>query len=149
MIKNPVHFATICKIRYLLPETIKENGYVPNSFQRDVGIILPPAWSTIYFTPGTAEFTEVQKEEDAGPLFMQTLKFLYPGEQSSNLPDFDPLLRRPILVALFYTSGVVKIIGDDGNAAYMTKAFKSTAKEHCFEFTVVCKSVYQAFIYGT
>ena len=137
---------TICKLSYTFATnvtTIKK----PLGHLIEIGNIPPAAWETIYFTPGTAVFTEVQKEEDPGQLFTQILKFLFPGEISTNAATFDELLQRPLLIAMYLTNSQTKILGTAGNPARMSKALKTDEKGTVWEFTVVCYDNDQASSY--
>ena len=113
----------------------------------EIGIIPPAAWFDIYFTPATAEFTEVQQVEDPGALYTQTLRFHFPGEAVTNAGDFDELLNRPIMFALSYTNSMTKILGSSDNPARMTKSLKTDSNGTTWEFTVVCYDKDQAYAY--
>jgi hypothetical protein len=147
ILKNTTLIPTICRMRYVFADLVTTNRNVYGKTV-DIGIIQPPNWNEIYFTPGTAEFTEVQKEEDPGALYTQTLRFVFPGENAANANAFDDLLNRPLLFSLYYTNLVTKILGSSDIPARMTKSLKTDAKGTTWEFTVVCFDKDQAFTYS-
>ena len=144
--KNTTLIPTICRIRFVfanLVTTIRQ----PLGHTVDIGNLLPSSWDELYFTPGTAIFTEQQKEEDPGQLYTQTLKFLFPGEAVTNATAFDQLLNRPLLMSLYYTNSLIKILGTSDNPARMTKSLKTDERGTTWEFTVVCYDKDQAYAY--
>ena len=145
--KNTFLIPTICRIRYVFANLVT-TIHKPLDHTVEIGIIPPIAWFEIYFTPGTAEFTEVQKQEDPGSLYTQTLKFLFPGESVYNAGAFDELLNRPLLMSLYYTNSMTKILGSSDNPARMNKSLKTDAKGTTWEFTVICYDKDQAYTYG-
>ena len=147
IVKNPTLIPTICRIRFVfanLVTTIRK----PLGHTVDIGILLPSSWDEVYFTPGTAEFTEVQKQEEPGSLYTQTLRFLFPGESVTNAGSFDELLNRPILMSMYYTNSMIKILGSSDNPARMTKSLKTDSKGTSWELTVVCFDKDQVFTYA-
>ena len=103
------------------------------------------AWKEIYLTAGSAEFTEVQKEEIPGQSYQQKLRFLFPGEDEANQSDLEPLITRPVVIRMEYSDGKSKIMGDISNPARVIKSQKTDSKYSGFELTASCVEVCQAF----
>ncbi|MEI6900671.1 MAG: hypothetical protein WCL00_12400 [Bacteroidota bacterium] len=144
--KNTFLIPTICRIRFVFSSVVTTTRK-PLGHLIEIGNIPPATWDEIYFTPGTAVFTEVQKEEDPGQLYTQTLKFLFPGEALTNATAFDELLNRPLLIAMFSTNSMTKILGTSDNPARMSKSLKTDERGTTWEFTVVCFDKDQAYSY--
>jgi hypothetical protein len=118
--------------------------YYTDLFHKAITLTNSGSWRTLYFSPGTAEFSEVQKIEDAGSLFTQTLRFVFPGEDDSNSSSFDFFLRRPLVTLIQYSSGVIKIIGSQERPGFMLKSQKTDSKTNGCEFTITCTDIEQA-----
>ena len=144
--KNATLIPTICRIRFVFANLVTTIR-MPLGHTVDIANIPPSSWDELYFTPGSAVFTEQQKEEDPGQLYTQTLKFLFPGEAVTNATAFDQLLNRPLLMSLYYTNSMIKILGTSDNPARMTKSLKTDERGTTWEFTVVCYDKDQAYAY--
>jgi len=144
--KNTFLIPTICAIRFVFSDQVTTTRK-PLGHLIEIGAIPPELWTDIYFIVGTAVFTEVQKEEDPGQLYTQMLKFLFPGESITNATGFDQMLNRPLLMALYYTNSMTKILGSSDNPARMSKSLKTDDRGTTWEFTVVCHDKDQAFAY--
>ncbi len=126
--KNSNLTPAVCKIFFSLQEDIDAISSIPDRFHRHVDFKSGKTWSEIYFTPGSAEFTEKPKDNDAGELIEQSLKFIFPGEDDTNLADLDAIRARPVLVSIQYSDGESKLMGDLANGAKITQVSQVSSK---------------------
>ncbi|MFZ4522998.1 MAG: hypothetical protein ACOYNC_14910 [Bacteroidales bacterium] len=127
IMKNSNLVLSVCRI-FVTPIDEVAAIISVNQFCRSVTLKNGKSWQELYFTPGTAEFGEKPKENDAGDLIEQSLKFIFPGEDSSNLFSFDALQGRPVLVKIEVSSGVIKLMGDLENGAKLSVGFQISQK---------------------
>jgi hypothetical protein len=145
IVKNTNRIPSICKLRYLFINEIRQMDYSCDQFHKWVYLIGSASWREIYFTPGSAEFTEVQKQETAGLLFNQTLRFFFPGEDDGNTASFDALISRPVVFGIEYSNQKIKLLGSVDRPARLFKSFKTDSKGSTCEFTAICQDNKQAF----
>jgi hypothetical protein len=145
LVKNSNRIASICKLFYVYKEEIASMNFGSDLFHQSVVLKNNCAWKEIYFTPGSAEFTEVQKEELPGQSYQQKLRFLFPGEDEGNQSDLEPVITRPVVIRMDYSNEKSKIMGDISNPARINKSQKTDSKYSGFEFTATCVEVCQAF----
>lgn len=138
--KNSNLAVTITRIFYTYPDvpiSIKNHG---NRFKKDIGYDnTKTLWTEIYTTPGSASFEEKEKENDAGILYEQKLKFVYPGESDTDTSSFD-LVRRPVIVKIMFNEGLPKMFGCAANPAKIERLLKTSAKDSGSECTFSCLS---------
>jgi hypothetical protein len=147
IVKNSNRTASICKLFYVYKEEICIMNFGSDVFHLVVTLKNNYTWKEIYFTPGSAEFTEVQKEEIPGQSYQQKLRFLFPGEDEANLSDLDPVITRPVVIRMDYGNGKSKLMGGIGNPARVNKSHKSDSKYTGTELTASCVDRCQAFFY--
>jgi len=122
--KNENLAQEICTINYALVSEILSVNVGTTPYRRSVTFLTFPsgnAWKTIYFTPGTALFSEKEKIAAAGNYFAQELVCFYPGEDEDNIEDFDAILNVPIIMYYIYNNGQIKLFGDLDNPVKLIK----------------------------
>jgi hypothetical protein len=144
IIKNLNRIASICKLFYVYKEEIASMSFGSDVFHLNIVLRSGYDWKEIYFTPGSSEFTEVQKEEDAGQTYQQKIRFLFPGEDDGNSSDIDPVINRPVVIRLDYSNGAMKIIGSISNPARINKSQKTDSKYSGCELSGYCTDIVQA-----
>ncbi len=142
--KNSNLIPTICKIFFAPISDIYSISIVTDRFHRLVTFKNSKAWQEVYFTPGSADFTEKPKDTDPGELIEQSLKFMFPGEDDTNLVALDAILGRPGLVKIEYTGDVSKLMGDLENGAKITQNYQISAKGTGSQLEASCMATYRA-----
>ena len=110
--KNSNLVPAVCTISCVQLDDVDAITSTPDRFHRHVDLKTGKSWEQVYFTPGTAEFSEKPKDTDAGELIEQSLKCIFPGEDDTNLAAFDAIAARPLLVVIHFNTGESKIMGD-------------------------------------
>jgi hypothetical protein len=140
MTKNTNLAITITEIFYTYPDvpiSITNHG---DRFHKDILYDdTKTLWTRVYATPGSASFEEKEKENDAGVLYEQKLKFTYPGEDNSDTEFFDAV-RRPVIVKITFNKGLAKMFGCADNPAKFERLLKTSAKDSVSECTFTCLS---------
>jgi hypothetical protein len=142
--KNLNRIPSICKVLFTFCPEIDSITFVTDSFHESIALKTGGTWRSIYFAPGSAEYTEVQKLEDPGSLFSQTLRFVFPGEDENNSAFFDAILHVPLVALVQYSNGAFKIIGSTRNPSWMTKSQKTDSKTNGVELSITCMDTRQA-----
>ena len=126
--KNKYLLPIIESILYVYAEEI--NYFLPSMDDKHKFIVLKSgcSWKSIYFTPGSQEFTETEKIDDAGSIFEQALKFIFPGDDHGNALLFETLSNRPIVVLIKFCNSTIIILGDTDNPARLTTDLQLTGK---------------------
>jgi hypothetical protein len=102
------------------------------------------AWKNFYATLLTAELTEDTDATEAGNLFEQTAKLVFPGDDSSSRKSIAALEQKAVLLKLTYANGTSKIIGSIERPAYMLPKFSSKSYDTYKEITFKAKSPFTA-----
>lgn len=142
--KNTNLTPSICKIFFSPLEDIDTISSSPDRFHRFMYFETGKDWQEIYFTPGTAEFVEKPKDNDSGELIEQSLKFIFPGEDSGNLASLDAILNRPAVVKLQYPDGTSKLLGEIGNGAKLSQILQVSSKASGSQMEFFCMATYRA-----
>lgn len=127
--KNTNLVQLICKLYYGLPDEISSIYEDPakDEFHKIVTFKTGKVWKDLYFTPGSADFQEQEKQDDAGPVFDQALKFILPGEDDTLEALLDVLRTRCVVIRMEYMSGASKLIGDlDHVPVFLQKIITNT-----------------------
>ena len=141
--KNSNLVLSMCRI-FVAPAADVATIISPGQYSRLVNFKSGKSWQEIYFTPGTAEFCEKPKENDAGELIDQSLKFTVPGEDPANLPAFEALQGRPLLVKMEISSGVSKLMGETENGAKLSRLFQIAQKASGSQVEISCLATIRA-----
>ena len=143
IIKNSNLLISVCRIFFVSLDDVSNVLMVPDRFHRTVILKSGTQWQEIYFTAGTAEFTEKSKVTDAGELIDQSLKFIFPGEDESNLLNMDSILGPPVIVKIGMPLGY-KIIGDINCGAKLQQNYQISAKSTGSQFEFTCTATYRS-----
>lgn len=139
--KNLNRIPVISYIAYVLHDSIDQiNIYNNDRFTKRIILKTNKAPDEIYFTPGSAVFEEKDKQDDAGMLYEQSLKFFFPGEDTDNAALLDAIRNRPLIIVFYYTDGTMKFFGCIENGARFSKSSKIEAKNSGSEFSFSCIS---------
>ena len=144
MNKNSNLVPAVCGISCAPLDDVDAITSTPDRFHRHVGLKTGKSWEHIYFTPGTAEFTEKPKDTEAGELIEQSLKCIFPGDDDANLAAFDLISARPLLVIVQFNTGDGKIMGDLGNGAKLAQTSQFSAKGSGSQLEFSCMATYRA-----
>ncbi len=107
--KNTNLVVNICRVFYARCDQVSFNSGT-DQFHKAVVFPAGKKWNEIYFTTGSADFTENGKTEDPGMLYEQVLKMIYPGEDESKVMDAEDLYY-PLIIMMKTTSGSFRIFG--------------------------------------
>lgn len=149
LIKNSNLVHSICGIS-VVPLDEVDSLYVSAS-PHHAGVTLKSGkqWSDIYFTPGTAEFTEKTKDTDQGNLFEQAIRFVYPGMDETNQHSMDTIREKPLLVRFMVSSNAKwMIIGDIDNGAKLALSTQISTKASGHSFEFICSAIRPARWYS-
>lgn len=136
--KNSNLTPAVCRISFAPLVDIDSISASADRFSRNVSFKSGKTWQDIYFTPGTAEFSEKSKDTEAGDLFEQSLKFIFPGEDEYNLASLDLVLGRPALVRIEYSSGMSKLLGAIDNGAKLSQVTQISSKVSGSQMEFTC-----------
>ncbi len=140
MIKNSNLAVNITRIFYTYPDIPVSILNHADRFHKDIHYDnTKTLWTEIYATPGSVSFEEKEKESDAGVLFEQNLKFIYPGEDDTDSSVFD-IIRRPVIIKIVFNKGFPKMFGCAANPAKIERLLKTSAKDSGSECTFYCLS---------
>jgi hypothetical protein len=143
--KNSSRLLPVCKI-FVVPVT-DVNTFAEGSsrFRRTITLKTGKEWLEIYFTAGTAKYNEKEKEEDAGSLIEQTLKFSFPGEDSDTASLIASISLRQLIVLMSISGSTPKVFGSLENGARLKINRELSAKGSSTECEISCKSEYFAW----
>jgi len=119
-VKNTNLAQTIAKIYYAFVSEIDSINQGTTKKHKTVTFVSGAAWRSLYFSPGSANYSEPGKDTNAGKIYEQKLSAFYPGEDEGNVFNFTILENRPIVVKIVYSSGQVKIMGNKTNYAELS-----------------------------
>lgn len=146
IVKNSNLAVIITRIFYTYPDVpirILNHG---DRFHKDIEYDnTKTLWTEVYVTPGTASFEEKEKENDAGVLYEQKLKFIYPGESDTDSLSF-AMVRRPVIVKIMFNAGLPKMFGCEENPAKFERLLKTSSKDSGSECMFSCLSSEPAWL---
>lgn len=151
--KNSNLIPSVCKIFFALLDNVDSITLAADRFHRNIVFKdnplahTPPSphtWQQIYFTVGTAEFTEKPKESDAGELIEQSIKFIFPGDDDTNLLSLDAIIGRPVMVKIEFSGEVSKLMGDLDNGAKLSQIYQISSKGTGSQLEFSCMATYRA-----
>jgi hypothetical protein len=144
IIKNSNLTPAVCEIFVAHLNDVDSISTSPDRFHRHVSFNIGKNWQEIYFTPGTAELSEKSKDTDSGELIEQSLKFIFPGEDESNLAALDLIAGRPVLVKVQYSIGLSKLIGDLDNGSKLSQNTQVSNKISGSQLEFTCLATYRS-----
>ena len=139
----------ITHIMYQYPENLASFMIGSNRYNREIELLPDTYWIPVYFTPGSALFSEPKAESAHGPLFSQQLKFNVPGDRIDTYAMLESLDTKPVILKLTFSDGTEKIMGEPNAPALFDEEFlsnsKATGSTHAFK----CLATHRAYIYET
>lgn len=146
--KNATLVNIITGISYMYPTVPISVTSSPDKYHKVIFLGENISFNKIYFTPGTAKFTEKEKDEDAGTIYEQEVKFIFPGDDDDTNSLLDILRNRPLLIKITFDNLKRKLIGIPENPAKFQRVQQINDKNSSHEITFTCKANEQAwFIY--
>lgn len=138
--KNSITLLTICRL-YVAP-IVDVSSFNDGSsrFYKIITFKSLKRWLEIYFTPGSAQFTEKEKEEDAGNLVEQSLKFTFPGEDLDSTSLLVQLERQQLIVLMSIDGTFPKVFGSLENGARLKRSSQITPKGSATECEIICSA---------
>lgn len=101
------------------------------------------SWVEIYKTPKDTHFDESVKTSPAGKLFDQKLSLYFPGDDESNITDFEELEGQPLCVRFEYDNGKSRFFGALDNPAFISINYSTKSGGASILFD--CTSKFRAF----
>lgn len=138
--------AAICKIEYRYAQSIASYVMGASPHHRIVTFD-EEYWLNIYFSPGTAAYSEPQIPNANGPLFDQQLQMKFPGHMSEHLAYLERMDELPVIVRFSYSDGVQKLMGSPDNPVIFNSAYRDDAKSASDEFKFRCMAPHRAYLY--
>lgn len=139
--KNINRLPVISKIFYgLISSVDKITLHNNDRFTKNIILLEKETFPEVYFTAVSAVFEEKDKQEDAGLLYEQTLKFNFPGEDPDNSSVIDAIRNRQLMIVFQYEDGAMKFFGSPDNGARFAKSTKIDGKISSSEFSFTCTS---------
>jgi hypothetical protein len=138
IVKPPAGFISVCRLFYVYTDEVTNIIDGSDLHHKIVYLKNAAAWKEIYFSRGSADFSEVEKAETAGSLFGQTLKFLLPGDYSSNAETIKALSEKLVIFSVEYSNADIKLVGSLTHRARISRSFKMDPKYCGQEFTLLC-----------
>ncbi|TSA24361.1 MAG: hypothetical protein D4R67_12000 [Bacteroidetes bacterium] len=107
-------------------------------FRKTITFKTGKAWKEIYLSPGITQFSEKEKEEEAGTLVEQTLKFSFPGEDSDTGSLIEEIERRQLIVLMSIDGSTPKVFGCLENGARLKRLTQISPKGSTTECEITC-----------
>jgi len=136
--KNENLVPLICRIFFSSIE-VATLGEGIDRFHKKVSFSEGNLWKEIYFTKGSADFTEKDKIEDPGMIIEQNLKFVYPGEDEDNQQHLEALIH-PMIILFQLTSGLFKVFGSNDVPVRALLSRQAAQKNTGTEINLSCNS---------
>ena len=88
----------------------------------------------LYFTPGTADYNEVEKEFAAGNLYQQSGSCSIPGYHPANGEFYNVASNLRVIMVIGFQNGESLVCGTVENPVLITSKFNQAKKAHLIEF---------------
>lgn len=138
--KNSKTILTICRL-YVAPIVdVSSFNDGSNRFCKTITFKSGKDWLEIYLTPGSAQFTEKEKEEEAGNLVEQSLKFTFPGEDTDTTSLLAQLERQQLIVLMSIDGNFPKVFGSLENGARLKRSSQIILKGSTTECEIICSA---------
>jgi hypothetical protein len=137
-LKNRDSSPLICKVEYafvadiLLLETVRLASV-------KINMQSGKAFSPIYGTPSTFNFSEPVDSSASGLLYKQKLTLYYPGLNPDVQPDLIIIERKPVVAKITFTNNQVLVIGSVDNPARIFNSLSSSDATG-YAITISCDS---------
>jgi hypothetical protein len=137
--KNTSRHPVICNIQFAFTEDVASCFTHTDGYSKIVSFASGKGWNELYFTKGTAKFFEKEKEEEAGSLVDQSLKFSFPGTGAQVESLFSRLLsNRSLIIRIQFDTGKSKVFGSKDCPAMFRKQSETSSKSVSAECEFYC-----------
>lgn len=143
--KNENLAQVITGISYLYPDIPTSIVDGNDKFHKNINLPINTVFNAIYFTPGTAKFSESDKDDNAGGVIEQELKCIIPGEDDDTPSYMNAIRNRPLLIKITFGNTTKKLIGLPDNPVYLIRKQQITEKINATELTFTCSSLASAW----
>ncbi len=137
--KNANLLNPVCRILFL-PTSMVQMLPGSDPFHKKVVPLNNTPWKEIYFTRGTAELEEKDKDDPAGDRIEQSLKIFFPGEDTSNTLNLEEMKKPSVYLLQHSVGGQFKIMGSPDNGARIEKSLKNASKVTGSDIIITCSS---------
>lgn len=134
----------ICEIYFASINDVSTITDGSDTFHKVVTFKSQKNWEKIYCSPASKEFTELQKESEAGPYYEQKVNLSYPGDDEGVREDFENYGNKRLLIKLVYHSGIEKLLGSLTNPVKSFADYTLKNGGHAVSFE--CKAIQKAFM---
>ena len=112
--KNNNLLPQICKLFYCIPDDVKsiERDQSNDEFHVNLKFKTGRNWTEIYFTSGSIDYQSQEKEDPAGIVSEQVLKFIVPGEDETSEESLKIFRQQSVIIRMEYVTGKSKLVGD-------------------------------------
>lgn len=138
--KNSNLAEVITSIGYLYPSIPSSIIDGTDKYHKQIFVAEHVTFNEIYFTPGTAKFSESDKDDPAGGFIEQELKCIVPGEDDDTPSLMDALRGQPLLLCIGFINGTKKLMGLAENPAKLSRKQQISDKLNAAELTFYCAS---------
>jgi len=94
----------------------------------DISFIGNEEWKKIYFTPGSAKFSQKPEETNNGPLYHLTVQYNSPGQNPGDQAELEDLNGQKLVFRLEFSNGDILLIGTNKYAARFSDDFQADDK---------------------
>ena len=143
--KNSNLAEVITSIGYLYPTVPSSIIDGTDKYHKQIYVAEFVTFNNIYFTAGTAKFSESDKDDPAGVFIEQELKCIVPGEDDDTLSLMDALRAQPLILCIEFMNGTKKLMGHIDNPAKLTRKQQITDKLNATELTFYCGALESAW----
>lgn len=141
--KNKNLAPVIAKVFYAYTYNVGEIGNGVDDNHKVVLFKNGTDWTEVYKVPRDADFEEVVKKSDAGKLYDQKLPISFPGDDDTNVSDFEELEDRPLLIMFQYDNGKRRFFGSLDNPVEALISYSTNKGGAVITFS--CTSKFRAF----
>lgn len=125
-------------IEYIFYDQV--NSITDASILGFTSISISGSWNSLYFTPGSASFTEKTENTNGIPLTEQKLTLSHPGSDDQTPSNISDIVRKPVILRISYYSGKQKLVGNFINPVVLT----ATEQNHAYKLEGLRKSTEKA-----
>ena len=136
--KSDYPLISVCRLFITPVEDVSAFTEGTDRFQRSITFKQGKSWKEIYFPPGSALFKEKEKEENAGVLIEQSLKFTFPGEDNDHSSLIAEVSGRGLIVLMNVSQGLPRVFGSPENGAILKRNMEISSKISGSEYEITC-----------
>ena len=125
LLKNPVSSPLICKVEFSFLDDILSMEPVE---LHQVKITMQPekAFKPMYGTPASFSFFEPSEVSASGVMLKQKLSLYYPGLDKDARSEIIAMERKPVVVKIHFTNGLILVMGSLEVPAMIISIFNSS-----------------------